>query len=226
MRKIMRRLFDFKLAVIGHKPGNEPDWLRIRSLAQVQAMAEESDSRALVAIEDEVRSHVEAAREARQRLAPHISCYDGDRAVRLLDAALSGSPVHPIRAECVELFGEEARLGRMPLREAFAELASREPELERIMQGFEERHAALMASIDESPEVPPRSAGFVMLRDAQQEVDRIIGTKARHADPLLRSYLPRNIAFSWLAVISGGPPHMDPDASYFSTLAVGRPSDQ
>jgi hypothetical protein len=226
IKKLKRRLVDVRLALIGYKSGSEPDWLRIKRLASFQARVEESDERALAAITDEVRRHPDAAREARERLAPHIFCYEADRAVRLIDAAVHGSPVQPIRPDHAELFEQEARLGRMPLRDAFAEVVSRETELEHIRQRLEESHAALMSSSDERTEHASSHDAFVILRDAQREVDRIIGPLSQHPDPLLRSYIPRNIAYCWLRSVSGTPPPTDPDVSYFSRLDSGRPGGQ
>jgi hypothetical protein len=215
-RKIGRRFSDLKLSVIGYKTGNEPNWLRLERLAFLQAMVEESDERALAAIAGEIQRHPKAAREARERLAPSISCYDADRAVRLIDAAMDGVSVRSIRSEYVDLFTQEARLGRMPLREAFAEMESREPELKRIRQQFEKGRTTVKASVDERTADSTSYAAHVMLREAQREVGQIIGPQSDHFDPLLRSYLLRNIAYSWLRMISGDRPHVDPDASYFS----------
>lgn len=209
IRNIKYRLSNLKLAVIGYKTGHEPGWLRLKRLASVQAMVEESDERALEAITDEVRRNPKAAREARQRMAPYISRYGADRAVRLIDAAMHGSSMQPIRPECVEMFGQEAKLGRMPLRKAFAEIASREPELERMVQQFEECRMATTESSD-------HLASIHTVRMMLREVDRIIGPRSQHPDPLLRSDVPRNIVFCWLRNISGTPPRTDPDASYFS----------
>ena len=224
IKRIKRRFADLKLAVIGYKHGNPPDRVRIRRLAYIQAMVEESDERALAAIADDVQRHPKAAREARERFTGLY--YDGDRAIRLINAAMHGMPMQPIRPECVESFGQEARLGRMPLREAFAEMVSREPELEGITQRFEDGHAALMASRHEHTERKWNHDAFVMLRDAQREVDETIGPMSQHPDPLLRSYISRNIAYCWLRNISGTPPRTDPDASYFSRFETEGARDQ
>jgi hypothetical protein len=220
IKNIKRRISNFKLSVVGYKTGNEPDWLRLKRLVYRQAMVEESDEQALTAIVGEVRRHPKAAREARELLASSISCYDADRAVRLIDAAIDGLPIKPVRPEYAELFEQEARLGRMPLREAFAEVASRVPRIERIGKRFEESNATAVELVDERSERSP--SDVTLLRDAQHEVDQIIGPQSQHPDPLLRSYLSRNIAYSWLGIIFDSPPYIDPNMSYFSRFDAAR----
>lgn len=222
IKSIKRRLVDLKLAVVGYKTGREPDWLRLEQLALKLARVEASDERALTAIAGEVQSHPKAATEARARLLPHTSSYEGDRAIRLIDAALRGVSVQPVSLEYAELFGQEARLGRMTVREAFSEIASREPEIERIARRLEEGHAA---STVRDPEAGWDRAAFVRLTDAQREVREITGPRSGHADPLLRSVIPRNIVYCWLRNIAESPPWTDPDAPYFSRFDTANTYD-
>jgi hypothetical protein len=211
---LRRRLADLRLAFVGYKLGSEPSWLRVKDVALAQARREESDELLVATIAAEVRRDPGAAGEARDRLAATPPCYEGDRAIRLIDAAISNLPVRPVAPACAELFDQEAKLGWTPLREAFAELVAREPTLGSIAGRLQEQHSQVIDSNADRLEV--EHSVRALLRSAEREVAHTVGPQSQQADPLLRSYLPRNIAYTWLRALVGAPPLADLDVSYFA----------
>jgi hypothetical protein len=97
--------------------------------ARQAAMSGAEDEAACQVLRAGLPKDREPVGKALARLADLRVNYLEDRAFRLLQAASTDSPVQPIDAQHRELYLEEARLGRMPLAEAFAYLAALEPRL-------------------------------------------------------------------------------------------------
>jgi hypothetical protein len=218
IKRLRDRLADWRLAIFGHKTGHPPAWFHLQTLAFQLASTEEDDDRALASLRYEIqRQPGSAAQKARERVARQVWCYETDRASRLIDAAIDGTALRAVDAKWVDLFAQEARLGRMPLCDAFPEIISSVPEIGRVTTRFEKSLFDIRTSTKEDDE------GFLsrqkLLMKAQREVAQIIGPKSRHLDPLLRSYIPRNIVYRWLRVLCGDPPLPSRDESYFAPAA-------
>jgi hypothetical protein len=130
--------------------------------------------------------------EARDRLAPQLpsdrevidqtvahlsslrSSYLMDRAFRLLTAARDQDEVRPIDPLVRDQFLAQARIGRLPLDEAFTELLRQEPRLGDHTAGTEEPDEKLNRI---------REAG-------------LLGTRA--SDPLLQTELAQEIVYDYL----------------------------
>ncbi|MGZ4201105.1 MAG: hypothetical protein ACXVRH_03490 [Thermoleophilaceae bacterium] len=70
-----------------------------------------------------------AISDAVEELGRKRESFIDDRAYRLLSAAMTGSAVRPIDPAMADLFRREEQLGRMPLKEAFEQLAALQPRL-------------------------------------------------------------------------------------------------
>lgn len=204
--------------MFGYRTGHPPAWLRLQRLAFHLASTEENDDLALASLRYEIqRQSGSVAQRARERVAKQAWCYETDRASRLIDAATDGTALRAVDAKWADLFAQEARLGRMPLRDAFPEIVSSVPEIGRVATRFEKSLFDIKTSTKEGSE------GFLLrqklLMKTQREVAQIIGPKSRHPEPLLRSYIPRNIVYRWLRVLCGDPPLPSRDEPYFAPAA-------
>ena len=120
-----------------------------------------------------------------------------DRAFRLLSAALEGGPVKPIPPAFADLFEEEARLGRMPLQEAFAYLATREPGLLELRD-----HPP-------KPEAPRRGLmrhiGLRVTKTSPYDAMRseLVGVRARSRKPILMSDIASAVVEQYMLIKAG-----------------------
>ncbi len=122
--------------------------------------------------------------------------YIKDRAYRLLTAALDETDVRPIDPSLCTQFMREEALGRIPLEEAFTELAEHEPELSELTG-------------EEDPGV------------LQNRARELVGIAARSGDPLLRSDLAASIIEQYVGIRQG---RLEGDlrAPYFDTRLTAR----
>jgi hypothetical protein len=150
------------------------------------AHSAESDEDARSRLSHELGGSKRDIHHALNILAAKRDQFDMDRAYRLLHAAITSDPVESIRSDLRELFSQEEQLGRIPLAQAFAFLAERQPGLSHL-------HAA-----------------------AAQPVSALLGPAARNcSDPLLRSQLALSVVSQHLAIQSGSQ-EGDISCSYFS----------
>jgi hypothetical protein len=148
---------------------------------------------------DKLRGQIvdgEPARRAVELLASGRDGYIKDRAYRLLTAALDQTDVRPIDPALREQFMREEELGRMPLEEAFAELAEREPALSEL-----------------GGEDDPRAF--------ENQAGKLIGVGARSADPLLRSDLAASVVAQYVGIRQGRL-EGDPRAPYLDAPITAR----
>jgi hypothetical protein len=104
----------------------------------------------------------------------------------------------------------------MPIREALALLHDREPELERIRTHVGDVFAQKVRESGQAERDVAQEPAIVRVRlEAMSEVGKILGPGSKQVDPLLRSYIARNIAFRGISLASGNPRKVDRDASYF-----------
>ena len=129
--------------------------------------------------------------------------YIGDRAYRLLTAAVAGLPVRPIDPAVSDLFAREERLGRVPVEQAFEELAALEPKLLEVRS----RLTAAAAPVN-GPTLWPS-------REASEALRGVVGVAATSADPLLQTDLAHSIALHYLSIITTGGPGGERATPYF-----------
>jgi hypothetical protein len=130
--------------------------------------------------------------------------FDMDRAYRLLEAAVNEEAVLPIRDDRREMFGEEERLGRMPLADAFAVLAECQPGLRELAARAEVRadSQTMAAQATEGSEDGPRASSM------------LLNEKGRSGG-VCDSVLARSIAAQYLAILDGSD-RSDPSCAYFA----------
>lgn len=122
--------------------------------------------------------------------ARHRSDFIADRTHRLLRALAEDGPVIGIDPAVADLFEQEEHLGRLPLREAFARLADRDP-------GLLELHDRGEAA-------------------SRCEITDLVGIRARSHDPLLMSDISASIAMQYLDTVTKERPH-ELDVPYFES---------
>ena len=129
--------------------------------------------------------------------------YIGDRAYRLLTAAVAGLPVRPIDQAVAELFAREEHLGRQPLEQAFEELAALEPKLLDVRSRLTAaRPPANQSTKQRSPQAIDALKGLV-------------GVTSASPDPLLKTDLAHSIALQYLTVVTTGAPDGERTTPYF-----------
>lgn len=113
--------------------------------------------------------------------------YLDDRAWRLLGGATGRRPPSPPKARYEALFRAERKLGRMPVKQAFATLARRSSALAELPH----RLAANRAHVDD-----PLAASAMV----KTELQSVVGLEAQSDDEILRSDLAKRIAHDFLLV--------------------------
>jgi hypothetical protein len=126
-----------------------------------------------------------------------------DRAYRLLAAVAADSPVAPIRPELAELFAREEALGRIPMQQAFEQLAEIEPGLRDLS-----RQAAAAANSGGSED-------WGLPKDLRERVNDLLDGGARSDDALLHSNLATSIVEQYLLILAGDTRVGTPEVSYF-----------
>jgi hypothetical protein len=161
-------------------PASRAGWERHQRAMDLAEVAEDAaasgltDNEARDRLGTELPSDREAIDQTIAHLASQRTSYLMDRAFRLLTAARNHDEVKPIdplvRDQCLA----EARIGRLALEEAFAELLRQEPRLGDYAAGTEEPDEKLNRI---------RKAGLV---------------GARASDPLLHTELAEEIVYDYL----------------------------
>jgi hypothetical protein len=162
-----------------------------------------SDSEAVESLGDAVAADPENARITFDRVDKTCGTvgpsYETDRARRVLQAAIAGTPPEPAPIDHVELFQREHALARMPLEQAFAELASAVPELDAVRSRANEL-ADAPASFGISIELTCVNLPPDVLPDTAQ----LVGRASNHADPLVRSAVASTVVSNYVvAVVTG-----------------------
>jgi hypothetical protein len=123
----------------------------------------------------------------------HFGGYITDRAYRVLVAAIRNTPPEPVNGENAELFEREKQLGWTPLESAFNKLAVAVPELVDV------------ANASRSGMKEDQAARALIWR-----VQELVGPRAAHTDPLVRSSLASHIVANYLSVLEGKTDALDP----------------
>lgn len=164
------------------------------------------DEAARMELASRLASDPEILREATLDLSDHRRDYARDRAYRLLSAAVAGTPVEPTPPERRELFAEEEVLGRMPIEQAFEQLAELQPLL------LEAKRQAQARDTNIEPSERAKGALSALHRS---EADREIAGEASEDRELLNTTVANSIVNQYLQQLAGVPEMGTPSASYF-----------
>jgi hypothetical protein len=176
---VLRRLTHKLLQV--NEAGGAAD---IYGQAMRAARSGKSDADALPALAASVAAAQAGAERALAILSVRRSDYLSDRAFRLLSAAMvPGATVVPEEETSDSLHRQEERLGRRPLKQAYAELVEREPRLGEVDPAAQTDEA--VGALGEAGVGPGRPT---------PAVEALVGPRAEHADPLVRSRLALDVA--------------------------------
>jgi hypothetical protein len=138
------------------------------------------------------------------------SGYISNRALRLLSAVDSDSPMASVPQDRAKLFAQEKRLGEMPLKEAFSRLAELEPHLldvERQISNVPVRE------VDRASSLPSQ---------VNQSLIKLVGFGAGADDALLCTDLAASIVRQYLEILRGVTVLGSVDTPYFDApLKVG-----
>jgi hypothetical protein len=196
--------------------------VRRAAMAAASSTADEETAR------DRLRARLaapeEVVREATIELSKHRDDHVHDRAYRLLSAAAAGGPVQPVPPERAELFERERALASVPMKDAYAQLASIEPALGRVEQTV--RAGGHREDADD------RSA---LGKPVEEQLRGLVGGGATSEDELMRTTLAGSLARQYLWILSGanqfGAPedtfYEAPLKSFVATTVLGRaPNDR
>ena len=167
--------------------------VEISRAALGQAASSADDETAVATLRGDVSEGGAAVREAIKYLGDPRDNFLYDRAYRLLTAAVDGGPVRPIDPTIGDLFLAEERLGRLPLRDAFAYLAQTEPRLLDVEREISERRSEFLMD----------SSQDEMIRVVLNRIERLVGFSARDNGWLMRSDLTQAVVFRYLLAVAG-----------------------
>lgn len=157
-----------------------------------------------------------SADRVRRQFAAAPASYDADRALRILDAAVNHTPVAGVDVEKASLFEAEERLARSPIGDAIAEVESRAPVIAEIQRDFRRAVEAAGSSMD----TRERNQAIARAKhDAMRQITATLGPGSEHPDPLMRSYVARNLALLTLQPASDDSRGLDKSISYFQRIA-------
>jgi hypothetical protein len=137
--------------------------------------------------------------------------YMTDRACRILQAAMTDTEPAQISPPLRDLYERERKLGRLPLKKAFAEITRIVPEVGDL--------------VTELARADMRGSEALAL---QSQLRKAIGRDAHHQDPLVQTPLAAQIVYSYLAVLEDGPTARDPTQSiwHWNDTARDRRADR
>lgn len=176
----------------------------IHKAARHVAENELDDETAKARLSERLNADPAVIREATIDLSRRRDDYVDDRAYRLLSAAAAGSAVQPIPPEREDLFVAEEALGRLPLEEAFAQLAEAEPRLEDVRRQVSSKSAG--AERFECAALPA---------EINKELVQLIGGAARKEDELLHTSLASRIVHQYLRLLAGDSREGPATVAYF-----------
>jgi hypothetical protein len=178
------------------------------------ALSDLPDEAAKLELVAVVRAHPEASQVALRRTGLPEAGYLTDRQHRLIKAAVTGMPVEPIEAERSAEFAAEAHLGRIPIDQAFDQLEALVPDLaDRRAKAEAWREAHTTAD---------RMERLRMFRSLTSGIDLLLGPRAAHSDPLVRSQVARSVAVSYISILLGDTSHGDRTTPYFTIARTPR----
>jgi hypothetical protein len=149
-----------------------------------------SDQDAVDHVRPFVRDNPDGAKAAKAWVSDMRRDSDGyiaDRYYRILIAAITNTPPRASAPQNAERYARERELGWMALEDAFAVIAAAVPEVAVIATSATPSHDLRWSD----------------------EVDRVVGPRSRHPDPVMRSSLAAQIAVTYL-LARDEDPH-DPD---------------
>jgi hypothetical protein len=175
------------------------------------AHSADSDEGARQRLKTELQADVGCLSQALDFLRTRRDRFDFDRAYRLLDAAITDTPVEPIAVDRHDLFIGEEQLGRMPLSEAFVFLAKRRPVLNQFERAAKATNGVTQTLLGDDAEAEDD------MGDTPPHVSAVLGPGAQDCtNPLLRSQLALSIASQHLAILAGSHDG-DDSCSYFAS---------
>jgi len=175
-----------------------------RQAAMSAASSTADDETARMSLRAQLTAPADVLREAAVELSKDREDYVHDRAYRLLSAAAADGPVQPIPPERSDLFDRERALGSMPMGQAYRELASIEPGLQRIEQR--------VRAGEHEREADGRSA---LGKEIDQQLRELVGGGATRDDELLRTTLAGSLARQYLWILSGATQFGTADDSFY-----------
>lgn len=177
----------------------------VQQEAAAIARAQPDDAAAAAELRPLVAAEPGGARMLLERWAQGRETARVDRVYRLVRAALDDTPVAPVSPEDAELFARLEALVRMPMGDAFRQLAEREPGLDR-----------LAATIKPFPTAAPVDAHEAMMWQMAQNrrVAKLVGPRAGHADAVLSTYRMVQLVVAYLRIAAGDTSCGDATTSY------------
>jgi hypothetical protein len=148
-----------------------------------------------------VREEAGGARALLERLADARESAQIDRIYRLVRAALEDTTVPPVSPERAAHYERLEALVRMPIGDAFRQLAEREPALDR-----------LAATVDPFPVDADKAMGWQIAQ--RRRVAKLVGPRAGHADAVLRAYRMVQLVTAYLQIAAGDTSCGDATTSY------------
>jgi hypothetical protein len=165
----------------------------------------DDDEAAAAALRPVVRAEPDGARTLIERFSLGRESPSTDRIVRLVTAALNDAPVVPISPEHAALYTRLDALVRMPIGDAFRQLAEGAPELDR-----------LAASVDPCPAAASEDDTQAMAWNMawRRRLARVVGPRSGHTDPVLRTTRMEQLALAYLRIAAGDATGGDATTSY------------
>lgn len=153
------------------------------------AQSAKTDDEARVLLQGKVAQYPKGATHALTMLGSHRDSFEQDRAYRLLEAVVTHSPVSEVDPQLGELFRREQELGNMPIEDAVAYISELEPRLIDLESSQARRDV----------------------------VRRLVGPRATHDDPLVRTQLALSIMCHYISMEEGQISEECRGVSYFAS---------
>jgi hypothetical protein len=180
--------------------------------AKQLAYGRREDDAAKAELRARLSAEPELLREAAIDQSQRREDYVGDRAYRILSAAVADGPVQRMPPERVGLFAREEALGRMPMEEAFKQLVALEPTLAKIETDV------LAGDRRSDPDGGSPPEGIRLLSHGVEERLRdLVGGAAERDDELLQSSLASSIVHQYLRILAGDTQLGKTSESFFET---------
>jgi hypothetical protein len=163
------------------------------------------DAEAVAELRGVVLAEPGGARALLERFADGRESARTDRIYRLVRAALADAPVEAADPADAQRFARLEALVRMPIGDAFRELAERQPALDRLAATVKPFPTAAPVDADEA----------VVWRMAQhRRAAKLAGPRARHADAVLRTHRMLQLVTAYLRIAAGDASCGDATTSY------------
>lgn len=124
------------------------------------------------------------------RLARGRESRAGDRAYRLLNAAVTGKPVEGLEPSRADLFETLAEMETVAIEEAYTRLVDLVPDLGRIAQ-----------TVERCPR--DETEGLRWHWREQRRIAPLVGLEAGHPDPLVNTHRMMELAVDYLQILAG-----------------------